>query len=101
ATETFKEWMAAWPVFCESLSSTDPASAVAAAPGLRDVGSISFNESLILIDMAIEPLVDDALEADREHHRLERAIEEFDRVHGIDLADGAAEESRPLERRVL
>jgi hypothetical protein len=101
ATETFKEWMTAWPVFCKSLRGTDPASAVAAVQGLRDVGSISFNESLILIDMAIDHLVDDALEADREHHRLERAIDEFDRVHGINLADGAADESRPLARQVL
>jgi hypothetical protein len=101
ATETFKEWMAAWPAFCKSLRGTDPASAVAAVQGLRDVGSISFNESLILIDMAIDDLVDEALAADREHHRLERAIDEFDRVHGIDVADGAAEESRPLARRVL
>jgi hypothetical protein len=101
ATETLKQWMVAWPVFCKSLHGTDPASAVAVVQGLRDVGSISFNESLILIDMAIDGLVDDALAADREHHRLQRAIDEFDRVHGINEADGATPESRPLGRQVL
>src|SRR5205807_2454246 len=44
ATETLEEWMAAWPVFCQSLRGADAASAVATARGLRDVGSISFNE---------------------------------------------------------
>ena len=101
ATETTHEWVPAWRALCAALRATDPRAAVAAIQSVRDLGGISFDESLVLIDMAIDSLVDDALAADREFHRLERAIDELNARQGIDEGDGAAEETRPLAWRVL
>lgn len=101
ATENMRDWLVAWRALCDSLRQADPPSAVAAIQGVRDIGGISFNESLILIDMAIDPVVDEALAADREYHRLQRAIDEFNRVHGIDEGDGADDEARPLGWQIL
>lgn len=101
ATESIREWLPAWQALCAELRNAEPAAAVAAIQSVRDVGGISFDESLVLIDMAIDPLVDDALAADREYHRLERAIEECKRQLGIEEGDGAADETRPLAWRAL
>jgi hypothetical protein len=91
----------AWRALCDALIGAEPFAAVAAIQSVRDIGGISFEESLVLIDMAIDPLVDDALRLDREYHRLERAIDESNRQHGIDEGDGAADETRPLAWQVL
>ena len=101
STESGKEWMPAWLALTKEMRDAEPAAAVAVVQSVRDIGAISFDESLVLIDMAIGSLVDEALEADREYHRLERAIAECNRQHGIDEGDGAADETRPLEWRVL
>lgn len=101
ATETIKEWVPAWRGLCDALTQAEPSTAVAAIQSVRDIGGISFDESLVLIDMAISALVDDARQFDRESHRLERAIEELNRQHGIDEGDGAADETRPFAWRVL
>ena len=101
ATETLKEWVPAWHALTKVLRDVDPRAAVAAIQGLRAVGALSFDESLVLIDMVASTLVDDAMRADREFARLERAIDVFSIEHDIDDGDGAADESRPLEWRVL
>ena len=93
--------MPAWRALCDDLKGADPAAAVAAIQSVRDFGGISFDESLRLIEMAIDPLIDDALEADREYHRLERAIEECKRELRINEGDGTPEEAMPLAWRVL
>jgi hypothetical protein len=99
AAETTREWHPAWLALCEELRGADPAAAVAAIQSLREVGSISFEESLVLIDMAIEPIVDAKLERDREFHRLDRALEAAQVKYGIDYKEPEA--SRPLEFRVI
>jgi hypothetical protein len=101
ATETLKEWVPAWHALCRSLRDAEPSAAVATIQSMRDVGAISFNESVVLIDMAISTPVFDALQGDREYRRLERALETFLREHGIDEGDGASDEARPLEWQVL
>jgi hypothetical protein len=101
ATETFREWLPAWHALCRALRDAEPAAAMLTIQSMREVGAISFNESVVLIDMAISTPVFDALQADREYRRLERALETWIREHGIDEADGASDETRPLEWQVL
>jgi hypothetical protein len=101
ATETFKEWVPAWHALCGALRDAEPAAAVTTIQSMRDVGAISLDESVVLIDMAISTPVFDALQGDREYRRLERTLETFVREHGIDEGDGASDEARPLEWQVL
>jgi len=99
AAETIRERHPAWQALSDELRGADPAAAVAAIQSLRDVGSISFEESLVLIDMAIDPIVDAKLERDREFHRLDRALEAAEVKYGIDYKEPEA--SRPMEFRVI
>jgi hypothetical protein len=101
ATETIKEWVQAWYALCDALRDADASTAVAAIQSVRAVGGISFEQSLVLMDMPIRSLVEDALEADREFCRLERAMDGYAAEYGIDEKDGAARETRPLAWQVL
>jgi hypothetical protein len=99
AAVSIREWHAAWDAFHEELRVTDPSGAVAAIQGLREVGTISFEESLALLDMAIDPIVDARLARDREFQRLDRALEAAAKKYAIDYAK--PEDSRPMEFRVI
>jgi hypothetical protein len=104
AAETPREWVPAWHAMIDVFRTVAPEAAVAAIQGLRTVGGISFNEALVLIDMAIDPILDGVLAYDREYRRLMRALEEFTRKHAINEGDGAPDAARPigwqsLERR--
>ncbi len=101
ATETFKEWLPAWEALCDASDAVAPPEAVAAIQGLRDIGALSYEESVSLIHRVIDSIIDDALEADREFRRLDRALDVFEEQHGIDFSNGVAEESRPVEWQLL
>jgi hypothetical protein len=101
ATESLREHLESWSALIDALRDSDVPQAVAAIQSARDLGAISFDDSLGLIDVAVDPLVGNELELDREYHRLERASEECARRLGIDFGDGAADDVRPFEWRVL
>jgi tetratricopeptide (TPR) repeat protein len=101
ATEAHPEWFPAWMALHEASKAVAPADAVAAIQSLRDAGGVSYEESVSLIQRALDPLINETLEADREYRRLDRALEAFDETHRIDTKDGVADGVRPVEWQVL
>jgi hypothetical protein len=101
ATETFREWMPAWQAMWQASKAVAPADAVAAIQNLREIGALTYEESVSLIHRVIDSLIDDALEVDREFRRLDRALDVFQEKHGIDFRDGIADDARPVEWQVL
>lgn len=101
ATETMAEWHAAWMDLCSAMNDTPPAIAVPAIRGLRDVGGISFEESLVLIDMAIEDEVQGVLAADRQYQHLQRELEAVEQSTGIVCAEPAAGDPGPIAWQIV
>jgi hypothetical protein len=101
ATESGRERVPVRETVNEVLGYADPAATVAAIQSVRAIGGITFDESVDLLETAIEPIVSAELDSDREYHRLQRAVTEFERRHWMDEGDGIADEARPFEWRVL
>src|SRR5258708_17650798 len=91
ATESGRDRVPARAAAYEAVGQADPAATVAAIQSVRAIGGITFDESVGLLEAAIEPIVGAELESDREYHRLQRAVEEFNRRHGIDERDARAD----------
>lgn len=94
-------WYDAWRAMTSAINDGGSASAVPAVQNLRDLGAISFEESLALIDMMVDSEVVEALEADREARRLAHAIESLEaRLKESPPADGDTD-PRVAEREHL
>jgi hypothetical protein len=100
-TESLKDWVQAWKAVCRASREVAPAEAVAAIQSLREIGGVSYEDSVSFIHRAIDPLIDQALEADREYRRLDRALDVFEQKQGVDAQDGVVDAARPVEWQVL
>ena len=93
ATETGRETLRAWHAFAEAEMAGDAASGAAAVQRVRELGLISADEAVGLMDTVLGSVMSTAIEVDREGARLRRAIEAVRAQHGLDhngcLPDGS------------
>ena len=77
AAETTRETLAMHHALYAELRGTDVASGMAAVRALREVGLVSFNESIGLLSDVLDPLVLAEIDADRECRRLQLRMDEL------------------------
>jgi hypothetical protein len=99
ATEGIPAWLPAWKEFCSALHEVTPETAVVAIQNARELGVITYAQSASLIDDAITDLFWHEAALDREHHRLEQAMEVMDEQLGIKYE--TPDDQQPFEWRVL
>jgi hypothetical protein len=92
ATETGRETLRAWHAFAEAELAGDAASGAAAVQRVRELGLITADEAVGLMDTVLGSVMSTAIEIDRECARLQRAIDAVRAQHGLDyngcLPDG-------------
>lgn len=92
ATETGRETLRAWQDFVDAELGDDATSGVAAVQRVRELGLISADEAVGLMDTVLGGVIPSAIEADRECARLRLAIDTLRLKHGLDhegrLPDG-------------
>ena len=84
ATETGRETLRAWHAFAEAELAGDAASGAAAVQRVRELGLVSADEAVGLMDTVLGGVMSSAIEVDRECARLQRAIEVVRAQHGLD-----------------
>jgi hypothetical protein len=84
ATETGRETLRAWHAFAEAELAGDAASSVAAVQRVRELGLVSADEAVGLMDTVLTGVMSTAIEVDRECARLQRAIDAVRARHGLD-----------------
>ena len=101
ATETGAEAYARWMALSQALSQDDPASGVSAVQALRDIGVLSFEESVGLVDDIVSGLAERHVEADRDCMRWEREMFELRKAAGLDDHTSFPPGEEPFELRAL
>jgi hypothetical protein len=89
--ESIKEWLQSWKALVESLERVTPATAVRAVQEARDIGALTFEGSLRLMDQVIHDPVWEECYADRHFRQLERKLESMDEAPGRGDHAGAKE----------
>jgi hypothetical protein len=93
------DWHGAWTEMADAMSAVTPEAGVRAIREAREIGAIDFEESVRLIEMAIEDEVLAEAQADREYQRMERDRDEMVERLKIDLT--LPEAQWPFEYRVV
>jgi hypothetical protein len=92
ATETGRETLRAWQEFAEAEMGGDAAAGAAAVQRVRELGLVSADEAVGLMDTVLGGVMSSAIEADRECARLRLAIDAVRERYGLDyegrLSDG-------------
>ena len=101
ATETGSETNQQWHALIDALRDDDPASGVAAVRMMRDIGVLSFDESLGLVADMVAGLALNTIDADRECVRWERQMAAIKKASGVVEYESFASGSEPFEWQAL
>ena len=101
ATETGPETLQQWHALVDALRDDDPASGVAAVRTMREIGVLSFEESIGLIDEIVGGLAINAIDADRDCARWERQMAAIKKASGVGEDGNFPPGAEPFEWKAL
>jgi hypothetical protein len=99
ATVGIREWLAKYQEFTPVLLAVKPEAAIRAVQSAREIGAITFEQSVNLLNDLTSDAYWHEAELDREYHRLSEAVEKLEARLGIVVETPDAE--RPLEWQLL
>ncbi len=97
ATENSREAVREWHAFVDVMWNEGVPSGVAAVQTVRELGVITYEESLGLLDSIVSDVVLELRDVDRECARLTRAMTAIERTHGLSATQTFPEGTQPKE----